>query len=109
MSIEKDPSLSPRQSRLTIYVANLAPTVTPDDLRGAFVPYGSVVSVTLAPERQVGKRPPFQHGYVEMAQKVDGLTAMQALDGAVLHHLPICLIEALPITHMKGHGQDNNL
>jgi hypothetical protein len=104
MSTEKEASLNPRQSRITIYVANLAPTVNADDLRGAFGPYGSVLSVTLAPERQVGGRPPFQHGYVEMAQKVECLAALHALEGAVLHQIPITLIEALPMTHMKNHG-----
>jgi hypothetical protein len=104
MSMENQTAPSQKQSRMTIYVANLAPSVTPADLRGAFDHYGNVVSVTLAPERLIGNRPPFQHGYVEMAQKIEGLAALHALEGAVLHHIPISLIEALPMTHTKARG-----
>jgi len=61
-----------------IYVGNLNYRMTEDALRELFEPYGEVVSVKVVKDRFSGRSKGF--GFVEMASKDEGETAIQKLN-----------------------------
>jgi RNA recognition motif-containing protein len=61
-----------------IYVGNLNYRMTEDALRELFEPYGEVVSVKIVKDRFSGRSKGF--GFVEMASKDEGETAIQKLN-----------------------------
>jgi len=65
-----------------IFVGNLAFTVTEQDVRALFAPYGVVDRITLITDRETGR--PRGFGFVEMADDQAAQAAMTALNGQEL-------------------------
>ncbi|AUT01554.1 RNA recognition motif domain-containing protein [Aliinostoc sp. HNIBRCY26] len=65
---------------MSIYVGNLAYSVTQDDLTKVFSEYGTVTRVQLPTDRETGRVRGF--GFVEMETSDAEDAAIQALDGA---------------------------
>ena len=99
----KPPGCSPRHSLITIYVGNLSLQVTETELRQEFAAFGEVLSVLITPENYIiNHKNPMCHGYVSMAQKIEGLAAIHALEGKMLQNRPINLVEALRISDTRA-------
>ena len=64
---------------MNIYVGNLSPETTEDDLRQAFGAFGQVISVKILRDRATGKSNGL--GFVGMAVSEEGQTAIRALNG----------------------------
>src|SRR5262245_31237784 len=62
-----------------IYLGNLAFTVTEQDVRELFAPYGVVERINLMTDRETGR--PRGFGFVEMADDQAAQAAMAALNG----------------------------
>lgn len=63
-----------------IYVGNLGFTVTNTDLKEKFEQYGSVNSANIITDRDTGRSKGF--GFVEMSEKSDANSAINALNGS---------------------------
>ncbi len=89
---------------MNIYVGNLSLEVTEGELRQEFMAFGEVNSVTIMNDKYIGSGQPRGYGYVEMASKSEGTTAVAALNGKTLRHMTINVIEALPLSNKKGNS-----
>ena len=87
---------------MNIYVGNLPPGVTVDELRAVFILFGEVLSVSIMNDRYIGSGQPTEYGYVQMASKSEGQAAVLGLKDRMLRGQPIRLVEALPLSD-KGH------
>jgi RNA recognition motif-containing protein len=65
---------------MSIYIGNLAYTVTVEDLTGVFAEYGAVKRVQLPMDRETSR--PRGFGFVEMETDAEETAAIEALDGA---------------------------
>ncbi|MBP0016866.1 MAG: RNA-binding protein [Cyanobacteria bacterium SBLK] len=65
---------------MSIYVGNLAYSVTRDQLESVFAEYGTVKRVYLPTEKETGR--PRGFGFVELENEGDEDTAIEELDGA---------------------------
>ncbi|MEA5419733.1 RNA-binding protein [Spirulina sp. CCNP1310] len=65
---------------MSIYVGNLAYTVTQEQLQEVFSDYGEVKRVSLPMDRETGR--PRGFGFVEMAEDAQEDKAIEELDGA---------------------------
>ena len=77
---------------MNIYVGNLSPEVTEDDLREAFESYGQVSSVKVIKDRFTGE--PRGFGFVEMPAKQEAKSAMDELNTSELKGKPMVVNEA---------------
>ena len=77
---------------MNIYVGNLSPEVTEDDLRAAFESYGQVTSVKVIKDRFSGE--PRGFGFVEMPARQEARSAMDGLNTTELKGKPIVVNEA---------------
>ncbi len=68
---------------MNLYVGNLPYSITEEELRKLFSEYGEVVSATIISDRFTGRSKGY--GFVEMAEKREGETAIAALDGYLLN------------------------
>lgn len=84
--------------RMNIYVGNLSPETTDNELRREFEEFGEVVSVKLMDHRDIGRGQPVGFAYVEMRYKSEGATAIAGLDGKFLREHTIVVVEARPLT-----------
>jgi RNA recognition motif-containing protein len=66
--------------------------------------FGEVLTVTVMNNKYIGSGQPMGYGYVEMASKSEGATAVAALNGKALKHMTINIIEALPLSDKKSKG-----
>jgi cold-inducible RNA-binding protein len=64
---------------VNIFVGNIAFSVTEQDLRELFAPYGVVDRISLITDRETGR--PRGFGFVEMADDTAAQAAMKALNG----------------------------
>ena len=87
-----------KMNTINIYVGNLSFDVTEAQLRQEFVAFGEVVSVTIMNDKYIGSGQPLGYGFVEMAAKRDGETAIASLHGRTLEGRALDVIEALPLT-----------
>lgn len=85
---------------MKLYVGNLSYSVTEEDLRAAFEPFGKVESVTIIKDKFSGQSKGF--GFMEMASKAEGQSAIEGLNGKDLKGRAIKINEARPRT--EGHG-----
>ena len=83
---------------MNIYVGNLSLEVTANELRQEFVAFGGVVSVTIKNDKYIGSGQQRGYGFVEMPSQSEGEAAMAALNGEILKHKAIHLIESLPLS-----------
>ena len=94
---------------MNIYVGKLSYEVTEDDLRQAFEPFGQVESVTILKDKHSGQSKGF--GFVEMASKAEGQSAIDGLNGKELKGTALNVNEARPRTESRrgsggGYGGD---
>jgi RNA recognition motif-containing protein len=79
---------------MNIYVGNLAPNVTEDQLMDAFKPFGQVKSAQIMRELFSGASKGF--GFVEMPGKAHSLAAITGLNGKDFHGQALRVNEARP-------------
>ncbi len=88
---------------MKIYVGNLSYEVTEEDLRLALEQYGQVESVTIIKDKRSGQSKGF--GFVEMASKAEGQSAIDGLNGKELKGRALKVNEARPRTESRsGNG-----
>jgi RNA recognition motif-containing protein len=87
---------------LNIYVGNLSIETTADELRQEFTQFGAVLSVTIMNDKYIGSGQPRGYGYVEMASKSEGTTAIANIGGRTLRDRILSVVEALPLTDKSG-------
>jgi RNA recognition motif-containing protein len=83
---------------VNIYVGNLSLETTEDELRKEFTEFGEVISVTIMNDKYIGSGQPRGYGYVEMASKSEGATAIASLKGKKLRNQVVDVVEALPLS-----------
>jgi RNA recognition motif-containing protein len=88
---------------MNIYVGNLSPETTEDDLRQAFEAFGQVDTATVIKDRFSGESRGF--GFVEMPSKNEAQTAITEMDGKDLKGRVISVNEARPRTNRGGGGR----
>ena len=93
---------------MNIYVGNLSLETTEDELRKEFTEFGEVISVTIMNDKYIGSGQPRGYGYVEMASKSEGSTAIANLEGKKLRNRIVSAIEALPLSD-KGKKASLNI
>ena len=77
-----------------LYVGNLSPSVTIEQLNDLFAEIGEVTSVAIITDRDTGKSKGF--GFVEMADATNASEAINQLNGYTLEDLSIVVNEARP-------------
>ena len=85
---------------MKLYVGNLSNEVTEEDLRLALEQFGQVESATIIKERDSGRSKGF--GFVEMASKAEGQSAIDGLNGKELKGKALNVNEARPKTENRG-------
>ena len=85
---------------MNIYVGNLSYEVTEEDLKLAFEPFGKVESANLIKDKYSGQSKGF--GFVEMASKDEGQSAIDGLKGTELKGRTLNVNEAHPRTERRG-------
>ena len=89
---------------MNIYVGNLSLDVTGEELQQEFRTFGTVISVVIMNDSYIGSGQARGYGFVEMASKLDGQTAIKRLQGKKLKSRIIDVVEALPLSH-KGDNE----
>ena len=87
---------------MNIYVGNLSLQMTEDELRNEFTVFGEVISVTIMNDKYIGSGQTRGYGYVEMASKSEGATAIANLEGKRLRNRVVNVVEALPLSNKSG-------
>jgi len=87
---------------MNIYVGNLSLETTEDELRKEFTEFGDVISVTIMNDKYIGSGQLRGYGYVEMASKSEGATAIANLEGKILRNRIVNVVEALPLSDKHG-------
>ncbi|MBW1837207.1 MAG: RNA-binding protein [Deltaproteobacteria bacterium] len=85
---------------MKIYVGNLSYEVTEEDLRLALEQFGQVESATIIKDKYSGKSKGF--GFVEMASKAEGQSAIDGLNGKELKGRALNVNEARPRTESRS-------
>jgi RNA recognition motif-containing protein len=84
---------------MKLYVGNLAPAATGEELSKAFGAYGIVDSVSLPGEHMGDGRPSGTHrgfGFVEMSSREEGAAAIAGMHGKAVHGLALVVKVAKP-------------
>ena len=87
---------------MNIYVGNLAPDVTEDELKQAFEAFGQVQTATIIKDKFSGESRGF--GFVEMPAKAEAQTAITEMNGKDLKGRTLNVNEARPKTEHRGGG-----
>ena len=87
---------------MNIYVGNLSNEVTEEDLKQAFETFGQVESVNIIKDKYTNRSKGF--GFVEMASKAEGQSAIDGLNGKELKGKAVTVNEARPRTESRGRG-----
>lgn len=87
---------------MRLYVGNLAYSVTSDQLKAAFEPFGEVVNATVLSDKFTGRSKGF--GFVEFSDDNAGKEAISKMDGADLGGRPLRVNEARPREENTGGG-----
>jgi len=87
---------------MNIYVGNLSPETTEDDLREAFEAFGQVDNANVIKDKYSGESRGF--GFVEMASKDEAQKAIDEMNGKDLKGSPINVNEARPRPDRGGGG-----
>jgi len=88
---------------MNIYVGNLAYSVTQDELREAFEPFGTIVNTKIIMDRETDRSKGF--GFVEMEDTSAGEAAIKALDGAILSGRNMKVNEARPPANSSSRSR----
>ncbi len=89
---------------MNIYVGNLSLDVTDEELRREFMAFGEVISVTIMNDKYIGSGQSRGYGFVEMPSVSEGQAAITVLNGRMLRHRTIDVIQALPLSDNDGNG-----
>ena len=87
---------------MNIYIGNIGPDVTEDDLSQAFREFGEVDTARLITDRYSGQSRGF--GFVEMQNNTEAQAAIEGLNGKELKGRPIVVNEARPREQGRGGG-----
>ena len=87
---------------MNIYVGNLSNEVTEEDLKQTFETFGEVQSVKIIKDKYINRSKGF--GFVEMASKAEGQSAIDGLNGKELKGKALNVNEARPRTESRGSG-----
>jgi RNA recognition motif-containing protein len=87
---------------INIYVGNLSFGCTDDELRNVFSPYGAVTSARVITDQATGRSRGF--GFVEMANKEEGVLAIKELDSKEIGGRNLKVNEAKPKREFGGGG-----
>ncbi len=87
---------------MNIYVGNLSNEVTEEDLKQTFETFGEVESVKIIKDKYTNRSKGF--GFVEMASKAEGQSAIDGLNGKELKGKAVNVNEARPRTESRGGG-----
>lgn len=87
---------------MNIYVGNLSPEVTEEDLQQAFEAFGKVESANVIKDKFSGVSRGF--GFVEMPAKAEGQAAIDGLNGKELKGQTLNVNEARPRPEGRGGG-----
>ena len=79
---------------MNIYVGNLAPEVTEEELKQEFAAFGEVTSASIIKDKYSGQ--PKGFGFVEMTSRTEGQTAISSLKGKTVKDRTIEVSEARP-------------
>jgi len=85
---------------MNIYIGNLSPETTEDDLRQAFEAFGQVNTATVIKDKFSGESRGF--GFVEMPSKNEAETAIAEMDGKDLKGNTVKVNEARPRSDRQG-------
>ena len=88
---------------MKLYVGNLSFNLSEDDLKHKFEEFGSVNSVNIIKDRDTGKSKGF--GFVEMAEKEAGESAVNEMNGQEYEGRRIIVNEARPRTDRPAGGR----
>ena len=88
---------------MNIYVGNLSHEATAEDLRLAFEPFGRVESASIIKDKHSGQSKGF--GFVEMASKAEGQSAIDGLNGKELKGRALNVNAARPRTQSRDSGR----
>ena len=89
---------------MKIFVANLNPRTTADDLNKAFSTFGEIVSSKVVYDRETGNSK--RYGFIEMTNAEHAKKAIEALNGSNLENNVIVVKESVPT---EGNGQKNRV
>ena len=87
---------------MNIYVGNLSPDVTEEDLMNLFSPFGQVKEAKVI--RDMFSQDSRGFGFVEMFTKDEGMKAISGLNGTVLKDREIKVNEARPRDNNRRGG-----
>ena len=87
---------------MNIYVGNLSPDITEDDLREAFKGFGEVTSANIIKDKFSGGSRGF--GFVEMPVKAEAQAAIGGLNDKAIKGQPLRVSEARPRREERGSG-----
>ena len=87
---------------MKIYVGNLSPEVTEEELRQEFAAFGEVASVSVPLDRYSNR--PRGFAFIEMSSISEGQAAIAALNGKSLKDRTIVVDAARPRTDDRGGG-----
>jgi RNA recognition motif-containing protein len=87
---------------MNIYVGNLSPDVTEDELRQEFEAFGQVASVAIIKDKYSGQSRGF--AFIEMPTVSEGQAAVAGLKGKTLMERTLEVSEARPRPDRRGGG-----
>jgi cold-inducible RNA-binding protein len=87
---------------MNIYVGNLSPDVTEDELRQEFAAFGQVASVAIIKDKYSGRSRGF--AFIEMPTVSEGQAAVAGLKGKTLKERTLDVSEARPRTEKRDGG-----
>jgi cold-inducible RNA-binding protein len=90
---------------MNIYVGNVAPAATDNEIRAIFEEFGEVTSAKLIKDRFSNE--PRGFGFVEMPAKNEAINAINGANGRELHGQQITVNEARPKTESNRGGGGN--
>jgi RNA recognition motif-containing protein len=88
---------------MNIYVGSLSYSVTEEDLKQAFEPFGEVESVKIIKDMYTGRSKGF--GFVEMPGKSEAQSAIEGLNGKELKGRTVKVNEARPRSEGRRGGR----
>jgi RNA recognition motif-containing protein len=83
---------------MNIYVGNLSPEISIEELRQEFLLFGEVVSIVIMNDNYIGSGQARAYGYVEMASESQGRSAIGGLNGKRLKGRVVNVVQALPLS-----------
>ena len=89
-----------------IYVGNFSFSMTEEELRSMFEPYGNVESATLVTDRNTGRSRGF--GFVAMSSDEEAAKAMAELNGRESGGRALIVNEARPQAQRSGGFRDHS-